>query len=186
MSSRLADIVAEFVTQLSDASVGVAIGRKELHRLDAPPRVVFERVGGPVDMTQEVGRQDIAGTNATRQLWQRNLTVRLHCWGADEEQAEQLLHNALVALRRAALGSVTVGSENWEHEPDAGDVELGEVVTVEVALAIPVLDRLVALAIPPVGGWTFTKASDFNGEAGFCGLPDGGAFATETFDAGFN
>jgi len=165
MTSRLADIVAEFVTELADASVTVALGRRELHRNDSPPRVVFERVGGTIEMTREIGRQDVSGSTATRQLFQRNLTCRLHCWGVDEEQAEQLLHNSLVALRRAALGSVLVGEEVWAAEADTGDVDLGVEVIAEVGIQIPIVDAIQALREQPV---TWPRTSTFGADTGAC------------------
>jgi hypothetical protein len=166
MTSRLQDIVAEFVTELADANVTVAIGRKELHRNNAPPRVVFERVGGEVVMTQEIGRQDIT-TEATRQLWTRNLKLVMHCWGQDEEQAEQLMHNAAVAMRRAVgSGNIILGEESWGNEAADGDVNLGEEVTLEVGLQIPILDQMLDLRAQPI---VFVRLAEFASTSGACG-----------------
>lgn len=166
MSSRLATIVAEFVTKLNDSSVTVALGRKELHRNNGPPRVVFERVGGPVEMTQDIGRQDTGG-QGTRQLWTRSLRLIMHCWGSTEEQAEQLMHNSLVALRNAVgPGNLFPGEESWEVEAEAGDANLGEEVTVEVGLQIPILDEMLPLRAPPI---TFVRNGTFGVTTGACG-----------------
>lgn len=167
MTSRLQDIVTEFETQLADASVTVAIGLKEVHRNNAPPRIVFERIGGPIVMTQEIGRQDIS-PEATRQLWTRNLTLKMHCWGSDEEQAEQLMHNACVALRLAVggAGNLTLGEESWGTEAEDGDVNLGEEVTVEVGVQIPILDQMLSLREAPT---TVTGTGTFGSTSGACG-----------------
>lgn len=166
MSSRLATIVAEFVVQLADSSVTVALGRKELHRNNAPPRVVFERVGGPIEMTKEIGRQDIS-PQATRQLWTRSMKLIMHCWGTDEEQAEQLMHNSLVALRNAVgPGNLYLGEESWSVEAEEGDVNLGEEVTVEVGLQIPILDQMLDLRVQPI---VWNNSGVFGTSTGACG-----------------
>ena len=161
--SRLADIVAEFVVELADPSVTVAIGRKNLHREDIAPRVCFVPIGGAVEMTREIGRQDVSGSDATRQLFQRNLTCEMHLWGHSSDgytATEQLMHNAIVSLRRAALGSVLFGAESWpsEDEDRAGDVVYGEHAVVEVGLQIPIIDALSALT---TGAVTMTHTGIF-------------------------
>lgn len=167
MTSRLEDIVAAFTTELDDSTVTIAIGRKELHRNVEPPRIVFERIGGDVAMTQDIGRQDIGGTDGTRQLLTRNLTVKAHCWGATEEIAEQLMHNAIVAMHNVAQGSLLVGSEEWPNEATEGDTTLGEEVTIEFGLQIPVVDALQVLALP--ADTDFASTGTFADEAGACG-----------------
>jgi hypothetical protein len=165
MTSRLADIVAEFVTELDDASVTVALGRRELHRNDSPPRVVFERVGGPIEMTRDIGRQDI-GSDGTRALWTRSLKLVMHIWGTDEEQAEQLLHNACVAMRRAVgPGNILLGEESWVNDAATGDADLGQEVTVEVNLQVPIVDAMVAIAPAPV---EWVGNSVWGGQSGAC------------------
>lgn len=165
MTSRLADVVAEFAVTLADSSVTVAIGAVELHRNVAPPRIVFERVGGSIEMTREIGRQDVSG-EGTRQLLTRNLSLRMHCWGADEEQAEQLMHNAIVAMRRTILGSFQVVSESWEQDTSTGDVDLGQEVVVEVVVQIPIIDEMLTLHVPPT---TWQRDAEFGSTTGACG-----------------
>lgn len=164
--SRLADIVAEFTSILNDSSVTIAVGAKELHRNDSPPRIVFERVGGPIEMTRDIGRQDTGATAATRALLTRNLALRVHCWGEDEDQAEDLMHNALVAMRSATLGSFAAVSETWGRELESGDANLGEVVIAEVVVQIPVIDALLTLHVPPT---TWQRDAEFGTETGACG-----------------
>lgn len=153
---RLRDVINEFESILNDPAVTVAIGRKELHRNDAPPRVVFVRKGGPITATQEIGRQDIGGQSTT-QIHQRELSCDVYCWGSDEDETEQLLHNVVVAMRRAILGSYRLGNETWlsEEELRAGDVVLGECVVLEAIVHIPIVDQLVSL-VTPSGGLTHT------------------------------
>lgn len=165
MTSRLEDIVAAFTDELADATVTIAIGRRELARNNAPPRIVFERFGGPIEMTREIGRQDtVEDTTGTRQLYQRNFTVKMHCWGATGEQTEQLMHNAIVAMRRAALGSVVPGNEEWT-EIDDGDTNYGDEVVVDLALQIPVIDELLDLKVPD----TWNSTGTFGDTEGACG-----------------
>lgn len=169
--SRLSDIVAAFTTELADSTVTVGIGRVELSRNVAPPRVVFVPVGGPIEMTREIGRQDIAGTDATRALYQRNLTVEAHCWGSDFGATEDLAHNVIVAMRRACLGSLLLGSESWPSQEagTASDVNLGDECVVEMGLQIPVIDALQTLAVAPLDYTVRTSSFGDDAVAAGCG-----------------
>lgn len=146
--SRLADIVAAFEAELGDPAVDVAIGRKELVRHEQPPRIVFVPRGGSIGSTTEIGRRDV-GDFSTRTLHERALRCEIYCWGRDFGETEQMLHNAVVALRRAALGSYQLGEEQWITESDDGYADLlhGDMVMVESVITMPVID-----AIKPIGG----------------------------------
>lgn len=149
-AGRLGAIVDEFELVLADPAVRVDLGRKELHRNNAPPRVIFIPIGGPIEMTKEIGRQDLTVGTASRQLNQRNLSCELHCWGESIEQAEQIMHNAIATMHAAVLGSYLPSGERWlsDEELKAGDVNLGAVVVLDVVIQIPVMAGTQALVRP--------------------------------------
>ncbi len=143
--SRLADIVAEFALVLADPSVTVEIQERERQRHEAPPRIAFVPKGGPITMTNEVGRQDLTVGTASRQLNQRNLTCELHCWGTDYDQTEQLVHNAVATMHAAILGSSIPVGETWVA---SGDTDMGWVRILEVQIQIPIMAGTQALVHP--------------------------------------
>lgn len=139
----IAAVVDEFRSVLADPNVGVLFGRAELVRHERPPRIVFVPSGGPIGATTEIGRRDIGG-QSTRSIHERALKCEIYCWGRTFSEAETLLENTVVALRRTALASYELGAESWITETDDGqaDLQYGAVVMLEAVLYLPVVDAL--------------------------------------------
>lgn len=159
MSSKLQQIVDHWESQLGDAQVRWALGRRELQRHVDAPRVVVVPVGGPIEPAREVGRRDISSA-ASRTLYQRSVAVEVYVWGRDQEETEQLYESVIVALRRSdAMGSVRLGDEAHiaETPEQAGDVNRGDAIMFTVTFEIPIADQIkttkVVADIGHVGKW---------------------------------
>jgi hypothetical protein len=143
--SRFDAIVNDLAERLGPI-VAVERTRKEIVRHAAPPRIVVVPTGGTIGPTQEIGRRDITN-NATRSLYQRNLRCEVYCWGRDRSEAEDLLHNVVVALHHGAQGSYQLGAEEWinEREDRFSDLLHGEMIMLEAILEVPINDELKTL-----------------------------------------
>lgn len=155
--SRFSAIVADLTEQLGGI-VSVKRNRTEVVRHAAPPHVVVVRAGGTIDPTQEIGRRDVR-SNATRSLHQRTQQCEVYCWGRDYDEAEDLLHNVIVALHHGAQGSYVIGAyrDRNEEEDRFSDLLLGELIILSVGVQIPVNDELRKLkqvsVFDHVGNW---------------------------------
>lgn len=93
-----------------------------------------------------------AGGNP-RQLYTRLAGLELHLWTDSQDDGETRLHDVIRAWHLEASGSVTFEVANWHESP----VNRGFLVTLEIRVAIPVLDapkpvaRATKLAPDPAG-----------------------------------
>lgn len=147
-------VVDDWKAKLADPAVRFTLGRRERDRHQDTPRVAVIPVGGPFASPDSVGRQDLDADDidagATRTLYDRTQKTIVECWGEDFDQAEQLMHLLVPAIRLSALGSFQIVSHEWisEQEGIAGDDIRGACVALEVEMVFPVTDVTKALAAP--------------------------------------
>jgi hypothetical protein len=140
-------IVNDLAERLGVELVTVERTRKEVVRHAAPPRIVVVPTTETIEPAQEIGRQDIPGGSATRQLYHRELRCEIYCWGRDRTEAQDLLHNTIVALHHGVQGSYRLGQGEWrnEREDTFSDLLLGDMLMLEAFVHIPVVDQLKTL-----------------------------------------
>jgi len=95
VSDLIDAIKAKLPTQLQSR---IFLGSKFLAVQDRPPRIVFVWTGA------KYGPPVTAGADP-KQLWTRSLVFRVHCWGADEDDAEALAGQVEVAIHQMASPS---------------------------------------------------------------------------------
>ncbi len=137
MPSRLAKVLTAVSDRLPPIpDLRIATGWRELARQGKPPRLVW------------VPSQDGFGPATQyanpRPVMTRNAGVEAHCWGIDEEQAEELAHKVLLALY-LTLGSnmgLQINGGTWltQDLKNAGDIKLGEVYVISFSVGVPVVE----------------------------------------------
>lgn len=144
MASRLRQSLALVEDELPDLNGRFRHGVLALANLDAPPRIVWV----PTQDQYDVG--DTGSTNP-KALWTRWAGVGAHCWGKDEEVAEELFHQVAAKLKKAfgsRVGLPTPLTGRWvtQELQSAGYIKLGEVYVLSFSLGIQVYDEPFDLA----------------------------------------
>lgn len=138
MSGRLSALFDELEGRLGAkyaSKLTFGRGAKALDHNDAPPRVVWLYPRATHAAAQKV-RDDRHTRPLERSLLTREVQIIAHCWGADLDETEQLVHDVIVATHKLAWGSVAFGGEEW---PPNANAELGEVAFVTMSVQIPVM-----------------------------------------------
>jgi hypothetical protein len=136
IDTLMADVVQYDGTAFSGLTY--ALGRRSIPEHASPPRVVFVLVSGTPQPAQ---KHSFPG--GRRSLLTRALTLQALCWGADTDAALALSSAVLAAAQRRWGGRIAFAGEQWAEEPAVTD--LGELVTLNFALQVAVLDRAPSL-----------------------------------------
>lgn len=147
MSGRLSALFDELEKRLGAAYGGrLTFGRgaKALDQNDAPPRVVWLYPQAGHAPAQKV-RDENNRRPLERAILTRQVQVIAHCWGADLDATEQLVHDVIAATHGLAWGSVGFGGEQWQPSSNA---ELGEVALLTMSVDIPVMRRPLQAVTP--------------------------------------
>lgn len=138
MSGRLSALFDELEGRLSPKYGGrltCGRGAKALDLNDAPPRVVWLYPRATHAAAQKVrdanNKRPLLGSVLTREV-----QIVAHCWAADLDATEQLVHDVIASTHALAWGSVSFGGEEWPPETNA---ELGVVALVTMSVQIPVM-----------------------------------------------
>lgn len=126
-------------------------GTLSLDEHRATGTIYFVPTDGVFEPLQEPGgRADPTDANVLkRSICYASQVVRIYCWGADEDTAEALFLNAVVATWEETYGSADFQTFSWitEEQQDAvGFTVLGHVVAFDVKFKIPVVRELQPLA----------------------------------------
>lgn len=126
MASRFETLLAFFATNLDDPLVTLAKGRRALAEGKSLPRITHVGLGGVVTDTDLVGEGKIINTETGAQSRDKIVRVRefnilMAVHGQDEEQAEQLLHNAIAAWEVTTSGSLSFSDEEWTDQQEGAD-----------------------------------------------------------------
>lgn len=122
---------------------GIGQLNNELH--DSVPRVVWVPTSGSMGAPSNIGGR-IVGNTRDRSLLTRVQNCTVHCWGYNFAQAERIWLNMLAATWAYAHGSVQFGSHTWQTqaEGEADYAMLGQLVTQQVSLEMPVLESAIS------------------------------------------
>ena len=156
MASRFSDIVDAVETRLDDATVLFCKGRKSLHELEQPRRIVAIPVSADLSSHKHPVGGTVNATTGNREpaILTRSLLVEWHVWDATDEaeddrieDTEQLLHELYVAIRVECMGHVSFQSEQWvtQTEGMADFAVAGEHVVASTIIEIPVVRESRAL-----------------------------------------
>lgn len=150
--SALSDLVAAVEVAMDDSTVAFKYGALELETFGDPPRIVAVPIGGPSRVTDSPGRRDMTGSQATRELYIRDVSMRWYCHADTESNAEQLLQNLFVAIHSLAAGHWAPESEDWiTHGDDAGWLTKGAcvILTATHPIGVPAATRPLSPPITP-------------------------------------
>lgn len=137
MPSRLSKVLTVVSGRLpAIPDLKIVTGWRELARQSKPPRLVW------------VPGQDTFGPatqySNPRPVMTRFAGVEAHCWGVDEQEAEELAHQVLLALYLTLESNLTlqINSGTWltQDLKNAGDIKLGEVYVISFVVGIPVVE----------------------------------------------
>lgn len=137
MSAR--DVIKAVMAEASKDTAAVpmpgfawGLGRREASAQSGPTRIDWIPVRGRFQGPQKSSANP-------RPLQNRWVRWDVRCWGATEDEAEQLLEFLVRALHLTlTAGGYAVEDEIWLEE---GAVHVGDAVVVGVLLGIPVRDR---------------------------------------------
>lgn len=143
MASRVDQLLDAFWANLQDPDVTRKKGRRALSERSQLPRITFIPLGGPIvppDMVGEGKLLGLEGETRSRIIRVRQLGFAMVVQGANEEQAEQLYHNAVATLEQTVSGSLDFADEAWPEQEEGQDgVERrGDVVVVNFTIYIPI------------------------------------------------
>lgn len=158
MASRLETLIQVFKANLDDSSVALAKGRRALQESAPLPRITHVALGGDITDTDLVGEGKIVSTEGAesrdRIVRVRVFNILMAVHGQNEEQAEQLLHNAIAAWESTASGSLSFSEEEWTDQQEGADGANRRGTEIRCTLTI----RLPVYAHPKpltrVSGWT--------------------------------
>lgn len=136
LHAKLAELLVQ--REVLPAAASMLLGGEHLARGGKPPRIVMVPVGGP----GSASRMGPAGARSSnpRALRERNVGIDFHCWGADEDGAEELLNELISAVHSFSVGAYDFEGESWP-EGNADSAVLGRLVVVRLVVRAPVLDR---------------------------------------------
>lgn len=136
----------------------IRLGYREevLHEQGAPPRVVCIAQGGPIVPPDQVGGgRNKDGTTRAKNERTRQFTLKVYVWGQDDEQSENLLHNAILAFQHCFSDAPQPGKapefgvELWEDQQtgEGGQETYGSLISFPVQFEINVTDAPQPLTI---------------------------------------
>lgn len=136
LQAEIDTLMADVVQYDGTAFTGLtyALGRRSVPEHTSPPRVVFVLTSGTPQAAQ---KHSFPG--GRRSLLTRALTLQAVCWGVDTDATLDLSSAVLAAAQRRWGGRITFAGEQWVDDPAM--LDLGEVVTLNFALQVAVLDR---------------------------------------------
>lgn len=146
MSSRLSRTIAAIESALNDPSVKFQLGRIKNQENTQLRRVVWVRAGGTVQPPERTGAKLNSGSRV-KQAYTLDDRVEAHIYAEDDDLTEQLMHNVLAALNRAAGRSIVPLSYRWPTEEDGkADISLRQPkVVLLFEIHVPVLDVIESL-----------------------------------------
>lgn len=136
--SRLGTILAAIGKRLPKDVIYRVGGRDEVAKMDAARRIVME----PWQRAYEGAHR------AGGQLFTRLETVRMHIWGSDHdevEELEELLVNAIIAT---VTWAVRPGTGSWRNKGESGR---GVLAVQEMGFLVPIIRREEVAALPADG-----------------------------------
>lgn len=111
------------------------LGSSHIDEHDAPPRIVWEVVGGPVTPAKQNGADRNGAT--IRQIGERHERVRIHVWDKDFTATEILMNHFVAAAREVCTGfSFSALSTNW-MVGQSEKTDLGRVCILEIEIRLP-------------------------------------------------
>ncbi len=172
MASRVDTLLDAFWSNLDDPGVLRKKGRRAVAERGPLPRITFIPLGGsivPPDLVGEGKLLALDGTESrSRILRVRQLGFAMVIQGQNEEQTEQLFHNAVATLEETVSGSLDFAEEQWPEQEEGQDgVERrGDVVLCNFTIYIPIYAQKKQLI--RVSGWVdddrFTVKGSFYGD----------------------
>jgi hypothetical protein len=128
LSQTLTELTKKLLAEAQAAGVAslpVKVGAEsEINKVVAPPSVVFE----PVSETIATSLEQRINPVGPRVLRTRQVTVRVHIYATDLDQAEALIAALVNAVQSFASANFAFGEATWS---------MGEVLDRGVAYAIP-------------------------------------------------
>lgn len=160
MSSRLSkilDVIQAGMPAIPD--LAFARGWKAIAENGKPPRIVWKA-------SSDTFGAAMASSFNPKPIMTRFAGVEAHCWGKDEEMAEELAHQVITALHNK-LGSnqtLVMGSGQWiTQDEKAGWIKYGEVYRLNFSVGIPVTKAPWALAHVQDVRFDASEATDQDG-----------------------
>jgi hypothetical protein len=147
-------------------SIPVRILERSIAEGSRPPAIYIHGLGSSIEPADRVGGGKIGATDRGRILVVRNFTMRHIFWGANIEQAEQMLHNAIAIWWKVAHASLLFSDEVWIDQQEGEDSwdKLGSMLSLNVQVKVPVYATLQPLTVV-----TSTDSEDtFAGEGEVC------------------
>lgn len=119
-------MLAAFTGFLDDSGVTLLKGRRALQEGKQLPRITHIGLGGAVVDPDLVGEGKIVDPSTGYQSRDKIIRVRqfnilMVVHGQNEEQAEQLFHNAIAAWELACSGSLNFSDEEWPDQAEGSD-----------------------------------------------------------------
>ncbi len=133
-----------------------ALGRRELSAPASPPRVVWVPIAATVEPPQ---KHDFPGR--ARSVLTRALSLEVHVWGVDVDQADAVLAGVIAAAHRRWSGRWAYLGERWQSDPAVTD--LGEEIVATIAFECAVLDRAKTFTTPTSATFDTTDAAAGDG-----------------------
>lgn len=152
----LSNVAASVHARLDDyrqgegrSTVAYEVGAKHLATHVAPPIVVWVRSkanhigGGKRHGPRTTDEVDADGDPLLqRQLWARQQFVTLHIWATDDDEAEQLILDLMLAAHETLSSSYDFHGETWPKQADHEHLKRGAPVRVQMSVDTPVPGRL--------------------------------------------
>ena len=160
LNSRVKDLKDADILERSDEGyrltgqpaipdVRICYREQDRHRNDSPPRIVIVPRGGDIlPPDRAIGSlKDPVTLQAIKHIRLRMFGMQVYCWGSSIAQAEDLVHNALLAFESigdsgggTGGADVQFGSEIWESQLDGegGQKTLGYLISFVATVGIQV------------------------------------------------
>ena len=137
MSTTLTTEIDAVMDDVTGWTGTYAIGRRELARQAAPPRMVWV----PLRATSQ---PPLKVSGATRSVYTRRLTLAVHVWCSTPDALSDAIDALLAACHRRWHGRWSYAGEDWTDE--AAQTDLGEHAAVTITLDLAVLDNVAVTA----------------------------------------
>lgn len=153
VEARLLAVVGESGEKLPN----MGLGEKAKFRSEAPPRIVWVPLRGPVRRARQAGGDQLSNPN---QLWERELHSEARIWHEDIPQVEVLANHFIAALHDVlSSGAHKIVAEDWNT---SGDLQRGVQMVLTFSVLLPFTDEPSPTVVPtstPVTG-TMLPAGD--------------------------
>ncbi len=151
MADLLESVIAEVHTELAvihGSEVPYTIGKLKRDEHTAPPRIAWVETGGQIETSRMGGT---IGTDVAR--------FSVAVWNTDVEQARNLFHNLIRAIRNAAYGPNMTHPIPYEWVEEA-HMHTGRVLTAVVGIEVPVSEQTMPKATVQSHGHTTTVGGE--------------------------